>query len=41
MLEPVRVGTYSWVYICGGIVLLFGIVLLIMQIHNTPRRKRR
>lgn len=41
MLNPVRVGTYSWVYICGGIVLLFGVVLLIMQIHNTPRRKRR
>ncbi len=41
MLDPVRVGTYSWVYICGGIVLLFGVVLLIMQIHNTPRRRRR
>ena len=41
MLEPVTSGTYSWVYICGGIVLLFGIVLLIMQIHNTPRRRRR
>ncbi|MEA4869967.1 MAG: hypothetical protein VB062_04965 [Christensenella sp.] len=41
MLEPVTTGTYSWVYICGGIVLLFGIVLLIMQIHNTPRRRRR
>ncbi|NLI53371.1 MAG: hypothetical protein GX417_03505 [Clostridiales bacterium] len=41
MLEPVKVGTYSWVYICGGIVLLFGVVLLIMQISNTPRRHRR
>jgi hypothetical protein len=41
MLEPVTVGTYSWLYICGGIVLLFGVVLLIMQIHNTPRRHRR
>ena len=41
ILEPVTSGTYSWVYICGGIVLLFGIVLLIMQIHNTPRRHRR
>ncbi len=41
ILEPVTTGTYSWVYICGGIVLLFGIVLLIMQIHNTPRRRRR
>ena len=41
MLEPVTNGTYSWVYICGGIILLFGVVLLIMQIHNTPRRRRR
>ena len=41
MLEPVTSGTYSWVYICGGIILLFGVVLLIMQIHNTPRRRRR
>ena len=40
MLEPVNVGTYSWVYICGGIVLLFGVVLLIMQIHNSPRRRK-
>ncbi len=40
LLEPVQVGTYSWVYICGGIVLLFGVVLLIMQIHNAPRRRR-
>lgn len=40
-LEPINVGTYSWVYICGGIVLLFGVVLLIMQISNTPRRHRR
>ena len=41
ILEPVTNGTYSWVYICGGIILLFGVVLLIMQIHNTPRRRRR
>lgn len=40
LLEPVRGGTYSWIYICGGIVLLFGVVLLIMQISNTPRRRR-
>ena len=40
LLEPVSAGTYSWIYICGGIVLLFGVVLLIMQISNTPRRRR-
>ncbi len=40
IIEPVSIGTYSWVYICGGIVLLFGVVLLIMQISNTPRRRR-
>lgn len=39
MLEPVHT-TYSWIYICGAIVLLFGMVLLIMQIVNTPRRRR-
>ena len=38
--EPTKTTTYSWIYICGGIVLLFGIVLLIMQIANTPRRRR-
>ncbi len=38
--EPTTSTTYSWIYICGGIVLLFGIVLLIMQIANTPRRRR-
>jgi len=37
---PVKASTYSWIYICGGIVLLFGVVLLIMQISNTPRRRR-
>jgi hypothetical protein len=41
MLEPVHTTTFSWIYICGAIVLLFGIVLLIMQIVNTPRRRRR
>lgn len=40
MLEPAQTSTFSWIYICGGIVLLFGIVLLIMQIVNTPRRRR-
>ena len=40
ILDPVKSTTYSWIYICGGIVLLFGIVLLIMQIANTPRRRR-
>lgn len=39
MLEPMHT-TYSWIYICGAIVLLFGMVLLIMQIVNTPRRRR-
>ena len=38
--EPIETTTYSWIYICGGIVLLFGVVLLIMQIMNTPRRRR-
>jgi len=41
LLEPDTAGTYSWVYICGGIILLFGIVLLTMQILNAPRRRRR
>ncbi len=41
IINQVSVGTYSWVYICGGIVLLFGVVLLIMQIANTPRRRNR
>jgi len=40
IVEPVKTTTYSWIYICGGIVLLFGVVLLIMQIANTPRRRR-
>lgn len=39
-IQPISTSTYSWVYICGGIVLLFGVVLLIMQISNTPRRRR-
>ena len=39
-IQPISSSTYSWVYICGGIVLLFGVVLLIMQISNTPRRRR-
>lgn len=39
LLDPVPTGTFSWVYICGGIILLFGIVLLTMQILNAPRRK--
>ncbi len=38
--ESIKVTTYSWIYICGGIILLFGVVLLIMQIANTPRRRR-
>ena len=40
LVEPMKTTTYSWIYICGGIVLLFGVVLLIMQISNTPRRRR-
>lgn len=40
IIEPMQSSTYSWVYICGGIVLLFGAVLLIMQIVNTPRKRR-
>ena len=39
-LEQTHSTTYSWIYICGAIVLLFGIVLLIMQIANTPRRRK-
>ena len=38
--QPTQSSTYSWIYLCGGIVLLFGVVLLIMQIVNTPRRRR-
>lgn len=41
LLEPVMNSTYSWVYICGGIILLFGIVLMTMQILNAPKRRRR
>lgn len=41
LIEPVASGTFSWVYICGGIILLFGLVLLTMQILNAPRRCRR
>lgn len=39
--EPVAANSYSWIYIAGGIVLLFGIVLLTMQALNAPRRRRR
>ena len=39
--EPVATSSYSWLYICGGIVLLLGIVLLTMQALNAPRRRRR
>ena len=39
--EPITTGTFSWVYICGGILLLFGVVLLTMQILNAPRRRHR
>jgi hypothetical protein len=39
--EPIVTNSYSWLYICGGIVLLFGIVLLTMQALNAPRRRRR
>ena len=41
LLDPVQGSTYSWIYICGGIILLFGVVLLIMQISNAPRRRHR
>ena len=40
LLEPVSVGTFSWVYICGGIVLLFAIVLLMMQFNASGKRRR-
>ncbi len=39
--EPVATSSYSWLYICGGIVLLLGIVLITMQALNAPRRRRR
>ena len=39
--EPIATSSYSWLYICGGIVLLLGIVLLTMQALNAPRRRRR
>jgi len=39
--EPVVTSSYSWLYICGGIVLLFVIVLITMQALNAPRRRRR
>ena len=41
LIDPVETATYSWVYICGGILLLFGLVLLTMQILNAPRRNHR
>ncbi len=41
LLEPVTVGTYSWVYICGGIVILFAVVLLMMQFTGGRRRRHR
>ena len=40
LAEPLHSSTYSWIYICGAIVLLFGVVLLIMQVANTPRRRK-
>lgn len=40
LLKPVTVGTFSWVYICGGIVLLFAIVLLMMQFNASSKRRR-
>jgi hypothetical protein len=40
LLEPVTVGMYSWVYLCGGIVILFAIVLLMMQFTGRRRRRR-
>lgn len=39
LLDPVTFGTYSWVYICGGIVLLFAFVLLMMQFTGGHRRR--
>ncbi len=41
LLEPVTVGMYSWVYICGGIVVLFAVVLLLMQFTGGRRRRHR
>lgn len=41
LLEPVSTGTYAWVYICGGIVLLFAVVLLMLQFRSGGRKRRR
>jgi len=41
LLEPVTIGSYAWVYICGGIVILFAFALLMMQFTGRRRRRRR
>lgn len=41
LLEPVSAGTYAWVYICGGIVLLFAVVLLMLQFRSGRHKRRR
>lgn len=40
LLEPVTASTYGWVYLCGGIVVLFAIVLLMMQFNAGAKRRR-
>jgi hypothetical protein len=40
LLEPVSNSTYAWVYICGGIVVLFAVVLLMLQFRSGGRRRR-
>lgn len=40
LLEPMTVGTYSWVFICGGIAILFAVVLLMLQFTGGRKRRR-
>lgn len=39
-LAPVTATTYGWVYLCGGIVVLFAIVLLLLQFNASVKRRR-
>lgn len=40
-LKPVTASTYGWVYLCGGIVVLFAIVLLMLQFNASAKRRHR